>query len=127
MKTHMKLARGAALVGLIWSTGACDDLTGLNENPNAPEDVSAQFLLPNAIRTGVEITHGSVLMLSHTAIWPQQVVQLQYPDEEVGKVRADRMDAIWNAFYSGPLADAAAIVEKGGETNTPNHEAIGII
>jgi hypothetical protein len=127
MNTYMKLARSLALLGLIWSTGACDDLTGLNENPNAPENVSAEFLLPNAIRAGVELTHGSVLMLSHTAIWPQQVVQIQYADEEIGIVRADRMDANWNAFYAGPLADANAIVEKGRETNTPNHEAVGVI
>ena len=66
---------------LVLALGACDSgLTDVNDNPNAPTDVAARFLLPQSLRAGVEATFGGGEMLSHTAIWPQQAVQIQYPD-----------------------------------------------
>jgi hypothetical protein len=127
MRIHSRMVRGVALIGVLSVSAGCGDLTSLNENPNAPEDVGAEFLLPNAIRFGVELTHGGVLMLSHSAIWPGHVVQIQYPDEETGLVRPDRMDGNWNALYAGPLADINLVARKGQETSTPNHEAVGLI
>jgi hypothetical protein len=127
MRSHRKLIRVVTLAAALSFTAACDDLTSLNNNPNAPDDVSPEFLLPNAIRAGVELTHGGAAMLSHWAIWPQHVVELQYPDEETGLVRPDRMDAYWNHMYSVPLADVQVVVQKGNETNTPNQEAVGLI
>ncbi len=44
-----KLASAALLVGLVWAVTACDNLTDINENPNAPTDVGTQFLLPQAV------------------------------------------------------------------------------
>jgi hypothetical protein len=115
------------LLGLVLALTACDDLTSLNENRNAPEDVGPEFLLPQALRSGVETSHGATMMLSHTAIWPQHAVQIQYPDEETGLVRPGTMDAFWNTYYVGPLADAQAIIEKGREGERPNQEAVGLI
>ena len=86
------LTKRVLVAGLVLVMSACDEgLTEINLNPNAPTDVGAQFLLPQAIRASVEATFGSSQMLSHTAIWPQHAVQLQYPDEEEGIVRASRM------------------------------------
>jgi hypothetical protein len=127
MRLHGLMVRGLALLAVLSVTAACEDLTSLNENPNAPEDVGASFLLPNAIQTGVEQTHGGWMMLSHTAIWPQHLVQLQYPDEETGLVRPGNMDGFWNTMYAVPLADIQMVIQKGIETNTPNHEAVGVI
>lgn len=117
-----------AIAALVVVTGACEDgLTEANENPNAPSDVSAQLLLPQAIRSAVELTFGAGLMLSHTAIWPQHAVEIQYPDEEQGNVRADRMQAYWNTFYAGSLKDVQVVIDKGAESGEPNIEAIGLI
>ena len=81
MKKHT-LARGAALAGLVLAMSACDrGLTEVNQNPNAPTDVGPAYLLPQAITASVRTVYGAGMMLSHTSIWPQQTVQIQYPVE----------------------------------------------
>lgn len=122
------LIHGALVLGLVFAAAGCEDgLTEANENPNAPTDVGAQFLLPQAMRASVEAAFGGGQMLSHTAIWPQHAVQIQYPDEEVGQVRPDRMQGYWNAAYAGPLKDVQTVIDKGRENQRPNVEAVGLI
>ena len=123
-----KIARVALLVGLVWAAGACDDgLTDINDNPNAPTEVPVQFLLPQTIQAGVGQALGGYLMLQHTSIWPQHIVQLQYPDEETGEVRDSRMDGYWSAFYTGPLKDIQTIIDKGAEEGHANAQGVGLI
>ncbi len=111
-----RLARAAVFVGLVWTAAACTDgLTDINTNPNAPTDVPAQFLLPQAIQQAVTLTFGSGLMSSHTSIWPQHFVQLQYADEEQGAVRIASMDAFWDGYYAGGLKDIQLVMQKGIE------------
>jgi hypothetical protein len=124
---YRQLARTAALGAVIGSLSACSDLTGLNENPNAPTDVSAEFLLPQALRSGVETTFGAGMMMSHTGIWSGHYAQIQYPDEETGLVRPGSMDGYWDGYYSGPLKDIQDVVEKGQATGIANHEGVGLI
>lgn len=122
------LARGALLVGLLWAVSACDSgLTEVNENPNAPTDVPPGFLLAQSIQSAVQQTFGGSQFQSHTAIWPQHFVELQYPDEEQGLVRADRMDAYWQVYYAGGLNDIQAVIDKGVESGNVNVEAVGRI
>ena len=125
MRTN--IARVALLVGLVWAVSACDSLTEINENPNAPTDVTANFLLPQAIRGGVEQGMHGALYQSHTGIWPQHLVELQYPDEEQGEVRDSRMDAYFQNFYIGSLMDIQTVYDKGVETGTANHQAVAMI
>ncbi len=125
MRTN--IARAALLVGLLWAVGACEGLTDINENPNAPTDVAANFLLPEAIRRAVEQGMHGALYQSHTGIWPQHLVELQYPDEEQGEVRDSRMDAYFQNFYIQSLKDIQTVIDKGVETGTPNHQAVGMI
>jgi hypothetical protein len=128
MRTINQISRSALLLGLAWSISACDDgLTEINENPNAPTDVPAEFLLPQAIRTGVTTSFGATMMLSHTGVFAGQVSQIQYPDEETGLVRPGTMGSFWDSYYVGPLKDAQEIIDKGQETNQPNHEGVGMI
>ena len=122
-----KLASAALLVGLVWAVTACDNLTDINENPNAPTDVGAQFLFPQAIQASVQSAFTSGQMLQHFAIWSQHIVQIQYPDEEVGEVRESRMDGYWSGYYTGPLRDILTVIEKGREDGNVNVEAVGRI
>jgi len=127
MKIRM-IAQRVLVAGLVLAIGACDDgLTEVNENPNAPTDVGAQFLLPQAIQAAVNNTFGAGQMLSHTAIWPQHAVELQYPDEEEGIVRASRMQGYWDGYYSGPLADIQVVIDKGAESGSGTIEGVGHI
>ncbi|MFV2007860.1 MAG: SusD/RagB family nutrient-binding outer membrane lipoprotein [Longimicrobiales bacterium] len=122
------IVRRVLLAGLVLAIGACDEgLTEVNENPNAPTDVGAQFVLPQALHSAVGATFGGGQMLSHTAIWPQHGVELQYPDEEEGFVRASRMQAYWNNYYAGPLADLQVVIDKGAESGSGNIQGVGLI
>lgn len=124
----MRTNRISVLLAALLAVGACDNgLTDANDNPNAPTDVGAQFLLPQAIRAAVEQTFGGGQMLSHTAIWPQQAVQIQYPEEETGLVRASSMQGSWDTYYAGPLTDIQTVIDKGREQNLANVEAVGMI
>ena len=122
-----RLASAALLVGLVWAVTACDNLTEINENPNAPSDVGPMFLLPQAIQATVQPAFGSGQMLQHFSVWSQHISQIQYPDEEVGIVRASRMVAYWSGYYTGPLRDIQTVIEKGVEAGDANVEAVGRI
>src|SRR5688572_3172808 len=125
---NMTITRAAAAGLLFVLAAGCDDgLTEANINRNAPTDVGPQFLLPEAIRATVEQTFGGGQMLSHTAIWPQHVVQIQYPEEEQGNVRPEGIRAYWDGYYSGPLKDIQTIIEKGIESERTDIQAIGLI
>ena len=122
------IAKRTLLVGCLLAIGACDEtLTEINENPNEPTDVGAQFLLPQAIQSAVGGAFGAGQMLSHTAIWPGHAVQLQYPDEEEGIVRPSRMQGYWDGYYAGPLADLKVVIDKGREAGSGNVEGVGMI
>lgn len=127
MRTNT-FARVALLVGLVWAAGACDDgLTEINQNPNAPTDVPVDFLLPQAIQSSVQQTFGAGLMLQHTGIWPQHFVQIQYPDEETGTVRASRMEGYWTTYYAGSLKDIQTVIDKAVASGNTRQEAVGRI
>lgn len=122
------LARGALLLTLSMGVAACDEgLTEVNQDPNAPTDVPAQYLLPQAIRSGVENTFDSWMNLSHTSVWAHHDAEIQYPDEEEGQVRPGNMEAFWSSYYTGPLKDAQVVIDKGVEEARPNIEAVGLI
>jgi hypothetical protein len=123
-----KLARVATLAGLLLALGACDrGLTSVNVNPNAPTDVGPGYLLPNAIQAPVGNIFGAGMMLSHTSIWPQHTVQIQYQAEEIGQVRASTMQGWWDGFYAGYLTDTKTVIDKGVESGDGNIEGVGII
>ncbi len=128
MMNRTRLAHVAAFVGLVWTAAACTDgLTDINTNPNAPTDVPAQFLLPQSIQNTVQAAFGTGQMLQHTGLWPQHFVQIQYPEEEQGQVRASGMEAYWTGYYSGGLKDVQLVIEKGMEGGEANIEGVGRI
>ena len=122
-----KIARVAVLVGLVCAVSACDSLTEINDNPNAPTDVGPQFLLPQAIQVPVQSAFGPGQMLQHFSIWSQQFVQIQYPEEDVGEVRSSRMEGFWTGYFTGPLRDIQTVIDKGVDAGNPNVEAVGTI
>ncbi|MGH2349540.1 MAG: SusD/RagB family nutrient-binding outer membrane lipoprotein, partial [bacterium] len=125
MRTHL-LARWPLVAGLALIVGACSDITRVNENPNSPKDLGPEFLFPQAIRAAVENTYGRML-LAHASIWAQQTVQLQYPDEERGRVRSQTIQAFWNNYYAGAGFDVQTVINKGRAAGQPNIEGLGLI
>lgn len=128
MKIYEGIVRTGLMAGLMLSAAACDDgLTEANTNPNSPQDVAANLLLPQAIRVAVEQNFGSGEMLTHTAIWPQHAAEIQYPSEEIGQVRPQRMQAYWDVYYAGPLKDIQLVINKGRDAGAPDVEGVGLI
>jgi hypothetical protein len=124
---RIKLARAALVVGLAWAVGSCEPPTDVNDNPNAPTDVSVDLLLPQAIQDAVQDAFGTGQMLQHSGIWPQHFVQLQYPDEEQGIVRASRMEGYWGGYFNGSLMDIQVVINKGVEEEEDNVQAVGTV
>ena len=120
----MKALRFAMIVLVAAACG--EGITDINEDPNAPTDVSAELLFPQAIRGAVENTYGRML-LAHTSIWAQQTVQIQYPDEERGNVRPSTIQSFWDSYYAGALKDIDIVIAKAREAEDANMEGVGLI
>ncbi len=119
---------GAVAMMLILATSACEQgLTDLNENPNAPTDVPATLLIRPAITGSATNGMGVGMTWNHAGLWAQHFAQIQYPDEDRFLVRDGTMQAFWDGWYSGPLRDIQAIIQKGEEESRPNHVAMGLI
>ncbi len=124
MNRHM-LARGAVLAGLVLVLGACDQgLTEVNVNPNTPTDVSAEYILPSTLESGVSGICCSRGMLDD---WAQQTAQIQYAGATFGEVQPSSMDGTWTGFYGTDLRDAQAVIDKGAEGGKANIQGVGMI
>jgi hypothetical protein len=128
MKANTLLPRWALAAGLVLVAGACSNpLADINKNPNAPTDVDPQFILPQAIRSAVENTFADFPTLSHTGVWSQHIVEIQYPDEEQGLVRPGNMQGFWDTYYASSLQDIQTVIDKGVASTSPNVEGVGRI
>lgn len=118
-------------LALLVATGACDEgLTGINRNPNSPEEVPAANLLVNAITDAVGAsygTHGVWAGLYLTNIWSQQIAEVKYNDEDRYIPRPTQVDGIWDQMYTGPLADLKLIKEIAEEEGDDNLFAVAEI
>ena len=126
MRRPIRYWAAAALA--LMALGGCDNgLTGVNDNPNAPTDVDARYLLPNAITGAVGLTLGSNLHMDVTALWAQHYGESQYSTEDSYDISDSKIQGIWNAYYSGPLEDLHQIVDQGQKQERPNVAAVGTI
>ena len=116
----------AVIAALALGASGCDDgLADINENPNAPTDVPAQYLLPQAIQSTVEQFYGQWFNLEFAGLFAQHWGKIQYTEEDRYLLRPAVVDGWWSALYAGSLKDWQLIIEKGQETGFVNHEATG--
>ncbi len=125
---NMRMQRLGTLSALVLGTllaGACDQgLTGVNENPNAPEEVPVNNLLLGGIwdvaqNQGARGVFGQWTMLYHGENWSQHLAQPVYNDEDRYTPRAGIPDLIWDEMYFAltDLAEAKALAEEAGDDN----------
>lgn len=125
MKSN-RTALVAAVAAFALGAGACDDgLADINENPNAPTDVPAQYLVPEAEQSTIELIHGASFNLTFTGLFAQHWGKIQYTEEDSYSLRPETIDAWWNTMYANSLRDWQTIIEKGQATGLVNHEATG--
>ncbi|MDQ3402225.1 MAG: SusD/RagB family nutrient-binding outer membrane lipoprotein [Actinomycetota bacterium] len=124
----MLTPKTTAVLALALAVSACDEgLTELNENPNAPTAVSAQFILPQAQKAVVDRALGSNFGMTLTDLWVQHLSKVQYIDEDRYELRPQTIEAHFRGFYQGPLIDFEEIVRQGEEAKNPNWVAVATI
>ncbi|MBC7789938.1 MAG: SusD/RagB family nutrient-binding outer membrane lipoprotein [Anaerolineae bacterium] len=119
--TYKKLTKAAAGVTLALSLSSCNDgLTDLNVNPNAPTDVSAEYLFPQGAVALVSLLRGTTFDMTMTSLWAQHFAKIQYVDEDWYEIRPGTIDSYWSSLYSGGLQDLTQAADKAtaiGNTN----------
>lgn len=128
MKTYIPVARAVLAGALAASAAACDNgLTELNENPNQPTLVSAEYLFTNGTEAAVTRAMGAGLHMDLTALWVQHYGEMRYTEEDRYELRDPTVTTHWNGFYAGPLQDLNEVAVAGDSLNRPNVEGMGIV
>lgn len=120
---------GMVALALIVGLAGCNlsDITDVNENPNAPEQIEPRFLLPAVAQDGVEAVMGyPSVSLEWGNPWVQHYASLQYGYTDRYEMPSDFSDSYWDLFWPNAVPDAQTIVELGREQGRPNVEAVGL-
>lgn len=107
----------------------CDNsgLTGINKNPNAPSQVTPQFLFPSAVTDVVGRARGGSLDLTLTSLWAQHLAMDRFTDEDTYSIRPDNINGYWSGFYAGGLQDLATILTQNQPADKPNLVAPALV
>ncbi len=122
MRTHKSLVASLGLA-LLAGAGACDNsnLTNVNKNPNAPEQVSPQLLFSTAAVSSVRFARRDIEITPSTFVhWPQYMAEYQYAEISYYQFRPTTADAWWNTVYTGPLEDLSQAMTRAQASNKPN-------
>ena len=116
----------AALLALAAAVAACDNgLTDLNENPNEPIDVGAEYLFTNAVEASVSRALGAGLSFDLTGLWVQHYAESRYTEQDRYELSDATVQTHWVGFYAGPLQDFSEVIAQGERQDRPNVEAMG--
>jgi hypothetical protein len=122
------LARAIPVLAFALLAIACDDgFTGLNKSPNAPTEVTPQYLFPNGITNIVGTVRGGGFDLTFTSLWAQQIGMDRFTDEDRYSMRPGNIDSWWSGFYSGGLEDFATILQQADPTTAPELVAPALV
>ena len=122
MKLVKHLTICLSLGGLFFITSCEKDFDELRENPNTPEKVSPELLLPTIIRNPINEMVGQ--SWSNGNVIAQHTAKIQFtwgPTYDLGG-----NDGLWNTMY-GTLRDVNNVIEISTETGDDNYRAIALI
>ena len=112
----MRLTRlSVALVALAGAAACETDLTGLNTNPNSPTTAPAASLFTSATVSTVPRFTGNTLSL--TSLFAQHVAQVQYVDEDRGRIRSTTIDGMFAGMYVVELEDYTKVIAQSTNPN----------
>jgi hypothetical protein len=113
----MRLTRRsvALLTACALGATACEtDLTGINTDPNNPTSAPATTLFTQATVNAVGRFAGAG-QLSGTSLFAQHLAQVQYVEEDRGRLRTETIDSWFTNAYVGELKDYQKVIEQGEE------------
>ena len=119
MNRYKKVTVAVAAVALMSATGCDNDLTDINRNPNAPEQVGTGVLFAAGVSRAVLYARGTI-ELTFFSTWPQHIGEFQYPEASFYELRPTDADAYWNLFYTGPVQDFEQARRQAVAANRPN-------
>jgi len=113
----------AATLALVLVLGGCDSrFEEVNTNPNEPEEVNPNLLLPNIIRSSVNTSVNT----AHTT----GNLVLQYTSKVSFNTDVDRYDwagvGYWEPFYAD-LRNVREVIRLGQEQDNPSYEGVGLV
>jgi hypothetical protein len=116
-----------AVAAVALSATACQtDLTSLNNNPNSPTSAPASALFTNAVISAVGRWVGAG-QLSSTELFAQHLAQVQYVEEDRGRLRTETIDGWYRSAFIGELEDFDKVAAIGKENNSPNTSGPAIV
>lgn len=115
-KLSVALVTAVSLV----ATACKTDLTSINTNPNSPTTAPAAALFTSATVGTIQRFNGSFQTLSMTSLFAQHIAQVQYVEEDRGRVRTEVIDGLFSAVYINELEDFQKVIAQGDAANSPN-------
>ena len=105
----------AVLTVCAFGATACEtDLTGINTDPNNPTNAPATTLFTQATVNAMGRFAGAG-QLSGTSLFAQHLAQVQYVEEDRGRLRTETIDGWFTNAYVGELKDYQKVIEQGEE------------
>lgn len=124
MRRNHKVLAVATLASAIALSACEDNLTEINENPNAPETVPVENVLLSGIwdvtaNAGNRGAFGQWTQLYHAENWAQHVAQPVYNDEDFYVPRSGVVPLIWGEMYTAltDLDYVKDVAEADGDEN----------
>ena len=121
------LVRLAPMLALTLGAAACEGLTDLNEDPNAPTEVPARFLLTDGQQDAADRLLGSSFNFGYGEVLVQHLAQIQYAEEDLYLYRSADTDLLFREAYSGYLMDFHSVARLGETEGEANVQAAGLI
>ncbi len=116
-----------AVAAAVFTATACQtDLTSLNNNPNSPTSAPASALFTNAVTSSVGRWVGAG-QLSGTELFAQHLAQVQYVEEDRGRLRTETIDGWFRSAYIGELEDFDKVAAIGKANSSPNTSGPAIV
>ena len=115
MKSLYKIALGAAAVSMLFFAG-CKKFRDVNKNPNNPDQVTIQLLLPSAQAEIAQSLGGKFQIAGGiwSQYWTQDPSASQYRGFDQYVLDAAEFNNQWNGLYAGALTDLEQIIKLGG-------------
>lgn len=116
----------AVAASLALSLSACEtDLTSVNQNPNAPTSVGAEYLFPQGVSSVVGIIGGGWFDQRMLSLWAQHYAAIQYTEDgDTYQVRTGVVEGtLWASLYVGGLQDLKQAEDKAASVPNPNRVA----
>lgn len=115
MKSLYKIALGVSALSMLFFAG-CKKFRDVNKNPNNPDQVTIQLLLPSAQAEIAQSLGGKFQIAGGiwSQYWTQDPSASQYRGFEQYVVDASEFNNQWNGLYAGALTDLEQIIKLGG-------------